>query len=69
VEIDGRQYLTYCCENARNQTRFRIPPGYKVFRESIAILLLTNDLICSVCVLKRETKALPPPQKNARKEN
>jgi hypothetical protein len=42
----------------RQQTRFRIPPGYKVFRENIAMLLCFFDLACTVCVLKTEIKAL-----------
>jgi hypothetical protein len=36
------------------QTRVRFPPGYKVFREIIATQLFMIDLICIVCVLKKE---------------
>jgi hypothetical protein len=40
------------------KTRVRIPPGYKVLWDAIAMLLSTIDSICIVCVLKREIKAL-----------
>jgi hypothetical protein len=45
------------------QTRVRIPPGYVVFRENIAMLLCISDLICSVVLFacwNREIKALAP---------
>jgi hypothetical protein len=38
----------------RQQTRVRIPLGYKVFRKNIAMLLCVFDLICIVCVLKKK---------------
>jgi hypothetical protein len=36
------------------QTRVRIPPGYKVLRKNIAMLFGVFELICIVCVLKKE---------------
>jgi DNA-binding transcriptional regulator/RsmH inhibitor MraZ len=42
-----------------HKTRVRIPPGKKkVFRENIAMLLGIVDLICIVCVLKKEIQAM-----------
>jgi hypothetical protein len=41
------------------KTRVRIPPGYKDMGENVAMLPCFIDLICIVCVLKREiVKAL-----------
>jgi hypothetical protein len=39
-------------------TRVRIPPGYGLFCEIMAMLLFAMDFKCIVCVLKREIKAL-----------
>jgi hypothetical protein len=36
------------------KTRVRVPPGCKVFRGNIAMLLSIFDLICNVRVLKKE---------------
>jgi hypothetical protein len=36
------------------KTLVRIPPGFKVLYEFEAMLLCTIDVICIVCVLKRE---------------
>jgi hypothetical protein len=44
----------------RQQTRVRIPPGYKVFRENMAMLLCVFDLLCIVCVLKNINKIIAP---------
>jgi hypothetical protein len=40
------------------KTRVRIPPGYKVLEEVIAMLLYAIDLVCIVCVLKRRSKGI-----------
>jgi hypothetical protein len=42
------------------KTRVRIPPGYKVFRENIAVLLFIIDAICLVCVLKKRNTGIGP---------
>jgi hypothetical protein len=47
----------------RQQSQVRIPPGYKVFRKIIALLLCVFDLICIGCVLIRRKKRHRP-QKN-----
>jgi hypothetical protein len=41
----------------RQQPRVRIPPGYKVFRENIPMLLCVFVLKCIVCVLKKRINA------------
>jgi hypothetical protein len=45
------------------KTRVRIPPGYKVLEEVIAMLLYAIDLIYIVCVLKKRSKGMYWPQK------
>jgi hypothetical protein len=46
--------------SSSGKTRVRIPPGHKVFRENIAMLLCTDNCLNShcLCVLVREIKAL-----------
>jgi hypothetical protein len=36
--------------------RVQIPPGCKVFKENIAMLMSIIDLICIVCVLEKRNK-------------
>jgi hypothetical protein len=36
------------------KTRVQIPPGHKVFRQIISVLLCTVDSICIVCVPKKK---------------
>jgi hypothetical protein len=41
------------------KTRVRIPPGYKVFKENIAMLLcIIMDLICIFCVLTTRNQGI-----------
>jgi hypothetical protein len=41
------------------KTRVRFPPGCsKAYRENIAMLLYTIDIVCIVCVLKKRKKGI-----------
>jgi hypothetical protein len=42
------------------KTRFRIAPGFKVFRENIAMLLCIFDLTGIVCVFKYINRLIGP---------
>jgi hypothetical protein len=50
--------LTLATKQYFFMTRVRIPPGYKVLRKNIAMLLCVFDLICIVCVLKKRNKGI-----------
>jgi hypothetical protein len=41
------------------KTRVRMPPGYKVFRENMVMMLCVTCLICIVCVFIWEIITLP----------
>jgi hypothetical protein len=56
-----RSDFTACCivcMTRKEHSRVRIPPGYKFFWETMAMLLCVIDLMCSVCVLKKTNKGI-----------
>jgi hypothetical protein len=45
---------------SHENAQIRIPPGYRVFRENIAMCccVCIIDLICTVCVLKKRNEVI-----------